>query len=77
MSGPTLAVDQVASTNGRRAGSGSSAWASTAANTLAGAAPESGRQARCPATSLDHRSASVCICWIEANSLPRQNESRT
>ena len=60
MSGPTLPVDHVASTNGV-AGSGPNAGASTAANTTAGAAPSSGRHDRTPATSFDQRTASVCI----------------
>ena len=60
MSGPTLHRDQCASTNGDT-GSGASRSCSAAANTAAGAAPSSGRQARCPATSADHRTASACI----------------
>ena len=76
MSGPILALAQVASTNGS-AGSGLSASFSAAANTAAGAAPSSGRQARCPATSSDQRTASACICASEANSRPRQKLSRT
>jgi hypothetical protein len=76
MSGPIFALAQVASTNGS-AGSGSSASFSAAANTAAGAAPSSGRQARVPATSAHHRSASACICPRLANWRPRQNESRT
>ena len=76
MSGPILALAQVASTNGS-AGSGRSACFSAAANTAAGAAPSSGRQARCPATSSDQRTASACICASEANSRPRQKLSRT
>ena len=50
MSGPIFAVAHAASTNGP-AGSGRSASFSTASNTAAGAAPSSGRHARCPATS--------------------------
>lgn len=46
-------------------------------NTAAGAAPSSGRQARAPATSVHQRSASARIASSEANSRPRQNESRT
>ncbi len=75
MSGPTLHRDHSASTNGS-AGSGASASFSTAANTAAGAAPSSGRQCRCPATSADHRSASACICSTLANSRPRHRLSR-
>ena len=56
---------------------GRSASRSTASNTAAGAAPSSGRQARCPATSSDQRAASACICSRDVNSRPRQNESRT
>lgn len=76
MSGPTLPVDQLASTNGVL-GSGARAGASTAANTAAGAAPPNGRQARRPATSRAHRIASARICSKPVNSRPRQNESRT
>ena len=76
ISGPILAVAQVASTNGP-AGSGLSASFSIAANTAAGAAPSSGRQARHPATSADQRSASACICARLVNSRPRQKLSRT
>jgi hypothetical protein len=75
MSGPTLAVAQLASTN-TVAGSASSASASTAANTLAGAAPCSGRHDRWPATCWHQSSAACCSCSSEANSRPRQNESR-
>ena len=76
MSGPTRADDQVASTNGS-AGSAASAGRSTASNIAAGAAPSSGRQARAPATSTHQRSAMRRISGSEANSRPRQNESRT
>ena len=76
ISGPIFAVAQVASTNGPE-GSGRSASFSAASNTAAGAAPASGRHARRPATSADQRSASACICASDANSRPRQNESRT
>ena len=76
MSGPIFAVAHVASTNGP-AGSGRSASFSTASNTAAGAAPSSGRHARCPATSADQRAASACICASDANSRPRQKLSRT
>ncbi len=76
MSGPTLATDQVASTNGV-AGSARRAGASTVANTVAGAAPSRGRQARAPATSWDQRTASACIAARLGKVRPRQNESRT
>jgi len=76
MSGPIFAVAQVAGTNGS-AGKGRSACFSTVSNTAAGAAPSSGRHARRPATSADQRAASACICSSDANSRPRQNESRT
>ena len=76
MSGPIFAVAQVASTNGP-AGSGRSASFSTAPNTAAGAAPSSGRHARCPATSSDQRAASACIASSDVNSRPRQRLSRT
>jgi hypothetical protein len=76
MSGPTLPTDHVASTKCVR-GNGLSASASTAANTVAGAAPPNGRHDRAPATSRHHTSACSCICCGETNSRPRQNESRT
>ena len=76
MSGPILPVDQVASTNGRF-GSDRNACASTARNTAIGAAPASGRQCRCPATSRHQAKACSRICCSEVNSRPRQNESRT
>jgi hypothetical protein len=76
MSGPIFAVAHVASTNGA-AGSGRSASFSTASNTAAGAAPSSGRHARCPATSSDQRAASACIASSDANSRPRHRLSRT
>ena len=47
MSGPTRALDQVASTNGA-VGNGANASRSTVSNTAAGAAPSSGRHARAP-----------------------------
>jgi hypothetical protein len=75
MSGPILPVDQEASTNGLR-GSGCSAWASTAANTEAGAAPPNGRHWRCPATSRHHTRACCCMCCSDVNSRPRQKLSR-
>jgi hypothetical protein len=76
MSGPIFAVAHVASTNGS-AGSGRSASFSAASNTAAGAAPASGRQCRCPATSSDQRTAWACIWGSDANSRPRQKLSRT
>ena len=75
MSAPTLHRDHPASTNGD-AGSAASRSFSAAANTAAGAAPSSGRQCRRPATSVDHRSASACICSSDDHSRPRQDESR-
>jgi hypothetical protein len=75
MSGPTVARDQVASTN-RRSGNGLSCSASTAWNTANGAAPPNGRQQRLPATFTHHSSAACCICATDVNSRPRQNESR-
>ncbi len=75
MSGPTLHRDHSATTNGAR-GRAASAGFSTAANTAAGAAPSSGRQCRCPATSVHQRTASACI-WVRlANSRPRHKLSR-
>jgi len=71
MSGPTLAADHVASTNGV-VGGGLNAGASSAANTAAGAAPPSGRHDRAPATSFDQRTASACIASREVNVRPRQ-----
>ena len=76
ISGPTLAADHVASTNGV-AGNARNAGPSTAANTAAGAAPSSGRQARAPATSFAQRTAAACIPSTEVNVRPRQKESRT
>ncbi|MBB5128151.1 hypothetical protein [Streptomyces griseoloalbus] len=76
MSGPTVAVDQRASTNGV-GGRGSSSAASKASNTVIGAAPPSGRHFRRPATCRLQVTASACMCLIELNSRPRQNESRT
>jgi hypothetical protein len=75
MSGPTLAVRHSARTNSP-AGSGASVPFSAASNTASGLAPSSGRQARCPATPVHHRSPSACIWAREVNSRPRQNESR-
>ena len=76
MSGPTRALDQVASTNGA-AGNACRCSRSTVSNTAAGAAPSSGRHARAPATSLLQRRASARIASRQLNSRPRQNESRT
>ncbi len=76
MSGPTLGRDQQASSNAV-GGSANSAGCSTAANTVPGPAPSSGRQARVPATSSHQRSASVCIAARLVNSRPRQKLSRT
>ncbi len=75
MSGPIFALAHVASTNGSP-GSGTSVSFSTAANTAAGVAPSSGRQALRPATCPDQRSASACICARDVNSRPRQKLSR-
>jgi hypothetical protein len=75
ISGPTLHRDQSASTNGDT-GSGASRSFSAAANTAAGAAPSSGRQRRCPATSAHQRTASACMCSTLVNSRPRQKLSR-
>lgn len=75
MSGPTTAVDQRASTNGV-GGNGSRVSASTASNTAMGAAPCNGRHCRRPATFWLQVTASACMCSIEVNSRPRQNESR-
>jgi hypothetical protein len=76
MSGPTLPVDQVATTN-RLRGNGFRAAASTAANTAAGAAPSRLGCRRAPATSTDQSRASCCIASSDVNDRPRQNESRT
>ncbi|MGX1480890.1 UNVERIFIED_CONTAM: hypothetical protein RKD50_009698 [Streptomyces canus] len=76
ISGPTVAVDQRASTNGV-GGRGSSSAASNASNTAIGAAPPNGRHFRRPATCWLQVTASDCMCSIEVNSRPRQNESRT
>ena len=75
MSGPTLHRDHSASMNGS-GGSGARRSSSAAANTAAGAAPSSGRHARCPATSVHQRTASACICSRRVNSRPRQKLSR-
>ena len=75
MSGPTFAVRHSASTNSA-AGSGASVPFSAASNTASGPAPSSGRQARCPATSVHQRSPSDCMCAREVNSRPRQKLSR-
>lgn len=76
MSGPTLPVDQVASTNSVT-GSGFRVGASIAAKTAAGAAPVSGRHDRVPATCRDQPAASSCIASRLVKVRPRQNESRT
>ncbi len=75
MSGPTVGVDQEASTNTLR-GNGFSSSRSTASNTLSGAAPCNGRHERRPATLSDQSRAARCIASSEANSRPRKNESR-
>ncbi|MFD2415534.1 hypothetical protein [Amycolatopsis pigmentata] len=75
ISGPTLAADQVASTNDS-AGNAASALASQTSNTDNGAAPPSGRYDRRPATSRHHVAAAACISGGEVTSHPRQNESR-
>jgi hypothetical protein len=75
MSGPTIAVDHVARTNALP-GNGCRASASTAANTDAGAAPDSARLERRPATSVHHTTAAACISCSEANWRPRQKLSR-
>jgi hypothetical protein len=75
MSGPTVGVDQEASTNTLR-GSGLSSSRSTASNTLSGAAPSSGRHERRPATVSAQSRAAEASASIEANSRPRKNESR-
>ena len=61
----------------RPAGNGCSASASTAANTAPVRRPPAAGRRRRPATSRHQSTAAACICSSEANSRPRQNESRT